>query len=151
MKSLFFYKLNIIVFLSSKLFIFGINRFIGIKVLRIKRGHKEIGYIAIDDSDSAICTEDGSFIVVGSEYLMNKYMSELKTSKYTLKFIIKKVILCEIIDRIYGGYSFTFDKDSYDRLEPLLAINNIKKFCSNQPTKDNPFITIDSFADARNN
>lgn len=111
----------------------------------VKEGFKIIGYIA-HDSLGRIGGVEEECIVAGTEELMKTYLHKLGNSDID-KIIIKKIRLNEIMDNLFMGVTYAFDKGSYDRFLPLAEMNEVKnllptdKFLEESPTGLD-FITV---------
>lgn len=114
-------------------------------MLYVKEGFKIIGYIA-RDSLGRIGGVGEECIVAGTEELMKIYLRRLDNPELD-KIVIKKIRLNEIMDNLFMGVTYSFDKESYGKFLPLAEINEVEnllpadKFLEESPTGLD-FITV---------
>lgn len=90
----------------------------------VKEGFKIIGYIA-RDSLGRIGGVGEECIVSGTEELMKTYLRRLGNPEFD-KIVIKKIRFNEIMDNLFMGVTYSFDKESYGRFLPLAEMNEMK-------------------------
>jgi hypothetical protein len=114
--------------------------------LKLKGGHKGIGYVAFNETGASFCNGE-ICIIAGSEILMNQYLAMRIHPDNPSKYNVRKIKLAEIYDAINNNYPFSFDKISFNIIEPLLCLNNIASALGKIPVKENDFVIIHSFED----